>query len=381
MFHGSEWAMDESADDLIDLLTYVCPFSGKKRVAGLDNGELSMKCLGSKQTYISRCYMFRFYFYVPLVSTHRIWQSYLINLGSWKLNLQIKKKFWCTKTILIDSVLPSSHHPRPSQLPLSNASWCSIQWHVNHVMFDEIIETRDLLVCCFQHALETSDNLWPSKETTCTLKKLADSFDAETFDWSLTRSHGLFNRCPKEPGSCQQTCGRILSRCKDRVTNFREDIGIRLCVFKLGVTSNPIQRYIHYKKIGFTCMWIIAVSHSIDLIHMLEAALVSEYCKHVGCRNKEGSGGEGALNKKDKAPPPYFMYVTGGRADQNRRVGWKHARTMFLSFLFETLHASFSYKFGTLRKQMRSEKSWEDQSKTCPELGFPFCPIFDPFWV
>lgn len=49
MFHGSEWAMDESADDLIDLLTYVCPFSGKKRVAGLDNGELSMKCLGSKQ--------------------------------------------------------------------------------------------------------------------------------------------------------------------------------------------------------------------------------------------------------------------------------------------------------------------------------------------
>lgn len=64
--------MDESADDLIDLLTYVCPFSGKKRVAGLDNGELSMKCLGSKQTYISRCYMFRFYFYVPLVSTHRI---------------------------------------------------------------------------------------------------------------------------------------------------------------------------------------------------------------------------------------------------------------------------------------------------------------------
>jgi hypothetical protein len=41
--------MDESADDLIDLLTYVCPFSGKKRVASLDNGELSMKCLGSKQ--------------------------------------------------------------------------------------------------------------------------------------------------------------------------------------------------------------------------------------------------------------------------------------------------------------------------------------------
>ena len=41
--------MDESADDLIDLLTYECPFSGKKRVAGLDdNGELSRKRPSSK---------------------------------------------------------------------------------------------------------------------------------------------------------------------------------------------------------------------------------------------------------------------------------------------------------------------------------------------
>ena len=63
-------------------------------------------------------------------------------------------------------------------------------------------------------------------------------------------------------------------------------------------------------------MWLIAVSQSADLIHMLEAALVMEFHKHVGCRNKEGSGGEGALNKKDRVPPPYFAYVTGGRADR-----------------------------------------------------------------
>ena len=68
-------------------------------------------------------------------------------------------------------------------------------------------------------------------------------------------------------------------------------------------------------------MWLIAVSQSADLIHMLEAALVMEFHKHVGCRNKEGSGGEGALNKKDRVPPPYFAYVTGGRADQLRRIG------------------------------------------------------------
>ena len=182
-------------------------------------------------------------------------------------------------------------------------------------------DKNDLKRSCDLSFSPCNGNLWPSKETTCTLKELADSFDAETFDWSLTRSHGLSYRCAKEPRSGQQTCGRILSYCKDRVTSFREDIGIRLCVFKLGVTSNPIQRYIHYQQLGFNRMWIIAVSHSTDLIHMLEAALVSEYCKHVGCKNKEGSGGEGALNRNVKAPPPYFMYVTGGRADQSRWVG------------------------------------------------------------
>lgn len=125
------------------------------------------------------------------------------------------------------------------------------------------------------------------------------------------------------PRTGQLTCGNILSFCKEKVTEFREKIGIRLCVFKLGVTSNPVRRYPGYLEKGFTAMWIIHVSQSVDIIHMLEAALVSEFSKHVGCRNKEGSGGEGALNRvnKPQPPPPYFMYVTGGRADQFRRMG------------------------------------------------------------
>ena len=68
-------------------------------------------------------------------------------------------------------------------------------------------------------------------------------------------------------------------------------------------------------------MWLIATSNSVDLVHMLEAALVSEFHKHVGCRNREGSGGEGALNREAAAPPPYYVYITGGRADQPRSVG------------------------------------------------------------
>lgn len=70
-----------------------------------------------------------------------------------------------------------------------------------------------------------------------------------------------------------------------------------------------------------TGMWVIAQSNSVDLIHMLEAALISEFHKHVGCRNKEGTGGDGVLNRDNPPPPPYYVYITGGRADQSCSVG------------------------------------------------------------
>ena len=69
-------------------------------------------------------------------------------------------------------------------------------------------------------------------------------------------------------------------------------------------------------------MWLLATSTSIDLIHMLEAALICQYCLHVGCRNKKGSGGEGYLNREDVPPGPYYAYIVGARADQHRWVGW-----------------------------------------------------------
>ena len=123
------------------------------------------------------------------------------------------------------------------------------------------------------------------------LKLLGDTFDAATFDWNLTRPFGLMNRCAPEPRAGQPTCGKILAWAKEKITSFRESIGIRVCVFKVGVTANPVTRYHAYVDQGFTSMWVISVSPSLDLIHMLEAALVSEFNKHVGCRNKEGSGG------------------------------------------------------------------------------------------
>ena len=122
--------------------------------------------------------------------------------------------------------------------------------------------------------------------------------------------------------SANFTCGKILSHCLEKVDAFRRGVGLRVCVFKIGVTSNPLARYACYAELKFNSMWLLYMSNSVDLIHMLEAALVSAFHKHVGCRNKEGTGGEGALSRLGDVPSgPYFLYVTGGRADQPCCVG------------------------------------------------------------
>lgn len=171
--------------------------------------------------------------------------------------------------------------------------------------------------------------VWPLPQWTCTVPKeqrkcldeLGESFTAHTFDWQKVKSIGLVNKCLPEARAAKATCGKLLLHAKTSVDDFREKMGVRLCVFKVGVTSNPLKRYPTYWNLGFHAMWLIATSHSIDLIHMLEAALIMEYHKHVGCRNQKGTGGEGYLNRKNIPPGPYYVYITGGRADQPRAVG------------------------------------------------------------
>lgn len=157
-------------------------------------------------------------------------------------------------------------------------------------------------------------------ERTVALTPLGEQFDATSFDWQGVRRYGLRNMCVSQSGGSNPSCGKILAHARGRITAFREAMGIRVCVFKIGVTSNPVQRYISYLKLHFTDMWVLTMSSSVDLIHMLEAACISHFSSHVGCRNRAESGGEGALNRRD-AMPPFFLYVTGGRADQPRNVG------------------------------------------------------------
>ena len=144
------------------------------------------------------------------------------------------------------------------------------------------------------------------------------TFTADGFDWGQLKSHGLFYRCQR---SEHMLCGKLLAHCKAQVSTLREEIGVRICCFKIGITSNPPLRFSTYLEKNYSCMWVIAVSKSVDQINMLEAAVISEFQKHVGCKNEPDTGGEGALNRKNRTKPPYYLYVTAGRADKSRWVG------------------------------------------------------------
>lgn len=154
-----------------------------------------------------------------------------------------------------------------------------------------------------------------------TLDDLAVGFNAANFDWSLARPFGVINKFTTSRTSKKMTSGKILAQTQELVSNFLTMMGVQLCIFKIGVTSNPLSRFQLYKQQYYSHMWIIFCCESVDLIHMLEAALIAASIGHKGCRNQPGSGGEGALNRVNPPEPPYFVYIVGGRADQTRCVG------------------------------------------------------------
>ena len=143
------------------------------------------------------------------------------------------------------------------------------------------------------------------------LASLAADFDAPSFAWANVKPFGILNHCVM-PRHGKTTCGRILAHAKNQIQAFRELMGLRVCVFKVGITCNPIRRFISYQELGFTDMWVVTQSDSVDLISMLEAACVALFSAHVGCRNKAETGGEGALNR---SPPPNHLFSCTSQVD------------------------------------------------------------------
>lgn len=167
---------------------------------------------------------------------------------------------------------------------------------------------------------QTSPKDTPNLPNQKVIMQFGLQFVSSTFDWNMVKGHGLLYKCLNTSKS-QPTCGRILEHAKEQVMNMLCKIGITLCVFKIGITANPLVRYASYVEMGYTTMWLINESSSLELTSMLEAALISSFQDRKGCKNKANSGGEGSFNKAKPPKPPYFTYVVGGRADQPRWVG------------------------------------------------------------
>lgn len=158
------------------------------------------------------------------------------------------------------------------------------------------------------------------KEVMLLLDKMSETSQPSELPWEKLQSCFIFNRTLKNL-SPLTTCGKILAHAKQQVVSLREHLGLSVCIFKVGVTASPVHRFKSYWSQNFSVMWIVFQSNDLGMVHMLEAALISEYCHYTGCRNAPHTGGEGALNKKRRSEPPYFVYVVGARADQPKSVG------------------------------------------------------------
>lgn len=110
--------------------------------------------------------------------------------------------------------------------------------------------------------------------------------------------------------------GTILHRCLSAVDSFRDRMGRRLCVFKLGLTANPITRFEFYKEANYTHMALLHVSDQLGVAQMLEAALIAFHLSTHECRN-ERFGGEGPPTEGE---PFHFVYVVGARADRMKPI-------------------------------------------------------------
>ena len=97
-----------------------------------------------------------------------------------------------------------------------------------------------------------------------------------------------------------------------------------MAVFKIGISQCLEIRVKYYYESNFSEMCCLHASNSLAQIEMLEASLIDYFQRlaPVQCRNTLG-GGEGMRHKsgRPRNPPPYFLYVVGANAAQNKRIG------------------------------------------------------------
>ena len=118
--------------------------------------------------------------------------------------------------------------------------------------------------------------------------------------------------------------GKVLAHCQNCVQKLRFNTGqgsLQVVIYKIGITHDCESRFELYKVHNWTKMVVMAESHDLGFIEMLEAALILQHNRRVQCRNIQ-LGGEG-LRDKNLAPkfkPPFYCYCVASRADVPRWV-------------------------------------------------------------
>ena len=115
----------------------------------------------------------------------------------------------------------------------------------------------------------------------------------------------------------EYNCRNILRHCQEQICLVRDIYGGAVCVFKIGITHDPVSRFKSYRVDNFDSMYLIHYSGSVDVTNMLEAALIQSNMHITGCRNRN-LGGDGSMSRFE---PPYFTYIVAARADGRARIG------------------------------------------------------------
>ena len=109
----------------------------------------------------------------------------------------------------------------------------------------------------------------------------------------------------------------IFRHVENSLASIKAAHGFNLCVFKIGISSDPAERAIHYFENGFKRYYLIHISESASVIEHLEERLIAMSKDVLGCRN-ERPGGEGRMRSR---PPPYFLYIAAACAAQREPIG------------------------------------------------------------
>lgn len=141
-----------------------------------------------------------------------------------------------------------------------------------------------------------------------TLKDKENLFVSCGFDIVYQQNESLRSR---------STAGTILQRCLNKIELFRSGMNRSLCVYKIGLSSNPVLRFHFYSRGNYTRMSLLHVTNELGVAQMLEAALLALHISEKECRN-ERFGGDGPNSSHH--PGPHFVYIVGARADGRKPI-------------------------------------------------------------